>query len=118
MATEGASDRDGSVLDYSLLNDMTVQAWFPFQGPNWSGCFIGDARHEKLNQELDALAVQYDVSPTTIAAAWILRHPAKMQMIAGTANESRLAEIVQAGDVQLTRQEWYRLYLAAGHPLP
>ena len=118
METAGAADRDGSVLDYSRLNDMTVQAWSPFQGPNWSGCFIGDARYEKLNQELDALAAQYDVSPTTIAAAWILRHPAKMQVIAGTARESRLTEIIQAGGIQLTRQEWYRLYLAAGHPLP
>ena len=118
METAGAADRDGSVLDYSRLNDMTIQAWSPFQAPNWGGCFIGDARYEKLNQELDALAGQYGVSPTTIAAAWILRHPAKIQVIAGTAKESRLAEVVQAGDIQLTRQEWYRLYLAAGHPLP
>ena len=118
METAGAADRDGSVLDYSRLHDMTIQAWSPFQGPNWSGAFIGDARYEKLNQELDALAEQYGVTPTTVAAAWVLRHPAKMQVIAGTAKESRLAEIVQAGDVPLTRQEWYRLYLAAGHPLP
>ena len=118
METAGAADRDGSVLDYSRLHDMTIQAWSPFQGPNWSGAFIGDPRYEKLNQELDALAAQYNVSPTTVAAAWILRHPAGMQVIAGTAKESRLAEIVQAGDVPLTRPEWYRLYLAAGHTLP
>lgn len=118
METTGAVDRDGSVLDYSRLHDMTIQAWSPFQAPNWGGCFIGDARYEKLNQELDALAGQYGVSSTTIAAAWILRHPAKMQVIAGTAKESRLAEIIKAGDIRLTRQEWYRLYLAAGHPLP
>lgn len=118
METVGAADRDGSVLDYSRLHDMTIQAWSPFQAPNWGGCFIGDERYEKLNQELDALAGQYGVSSTTIAAAWILRHPAKMQVIAGTAKESRLAETIRAGDIQLTRQEWYRLYLAAGHPLP
>lgn len=122
METAGAADRDGSVLDYSRLNDMTIQAWSPFQGPsqpsNWGRCFIGDERYEKLNQELDALAAQYSVTPTTIAAAWILRHPAKMQIVSGTTKESRLAEIIRAGDVPLTRQEWYRLYLAAGHPLP
>lgn len=122
METAGAPDRDGSVLDYSRLNDMTIQAWSPFQGPsqppNWGRCFIGDERYKELNQELDALAEQYGVTPTTIATAWILRHPAKMQVVAGTAKESRLAEIVKAGDVPLTRQEWYRLYLAAGHSLP
>ena len=122
METAGAADRDGSVLDYSRLHDMTIQAWSPFQGPsqppNWGRCFIGDERYEKLNQELDVLAAQYGVTPTSVAAAWILRHPAKMQLVSGTAKESRLAEIVQAGDIQLTRQEWYRLYLAAGHSLP
>ena len=118
METAGSADRDGSVLDYSRLHDMTIQAWSPFQGPNWSGCFVGGGRYEKLNQELNALAVQYGVSPTTIAAAWILRHPAKMQVVSGTAKESRLAEIIKAGDIRLIRQEWYRLYLAAEHPLP
>lgn len=118
METAGAADRDGSVLDYSRLNDMTIQAWSPFQAPNWGGCFIGHKDYEKLNQELDVLAAQYGVTPTTIAAAWVLRHPAKMQVIAGTAKESRLTEIIRAGDVPLTRQEWYRLYLAAGHQLP
>ena len=118
MDTSGAVDRDGSVLDYSRLNDITVQAWSPFQAPNWSGCFLGDSRYGELNRELDTLASQYGVSTTTVAAAWVLRHPAKMQLIAGTAKESRLKEIIQAGDLQLTREEWYRLYLAAGHPLP
>ena len=118
MDSAGSADRDGSVLDYSRLNDMTIQAWSPFQGPNWSGCFIGDERYEKLNQELEQLAEQYQVTTTAIAAAWILRHPANMQLIAGTASVARLQEILQAAEIELTREEWYRLYLAAGHILP
>lgn len=118
METPGAVDRDGSVLDYSRLRGMTIQAWSPFQMPNWGGCFLGDERCPELNRELDSLAEQYHTTPTTIAAAWILRHPAQMQLITGTARESRLKEIIQACEVRLTREEWYRLYLAAGHPLP
>ena len=118
MDTPGAIDRDGSVLDYSRLNDMTIQAWSPFQTPNWGGCFLGDSRYEKLNQELDMLAAQYGISSTTVAAAWILRHPARMQLITGTTKEARLKEIIQACDLRLSREEWYRLYLAAGHTLP
>lgn len=118
METPGAADRDGSVLDYSRLRGMTIQAWSPFQLPNWGGCFLGDERCPELNRELDSLAEQYRTSSTTIAAAWLLRHPAQMQLIAGTARESRLREIVRACEVRLTREEWYRLYLAAGHPLP
>lgn len=118
METPGSVNRDGSVLDYSRLNDITIQAWSPFQAPSWSGCFIGDERYPQLNQELNKLAEKYGASTTTIAAAWILRHPAKMQVIAGTTKESRLKEIAQAADIHLTREEWYTLYLAAGHPLP
>lgn len=118
MDTDGAVDRDGSVLDYCRLHDVTIQAWSPFQMPGWAGCFLGSERYAKLNAELAALAQQYGVSDTTIAASWILRHPAKMQLIAGTSSAQRLQEILAAGDIELTREEWYRLYLAAGHSLP
>ena len=76
------------------------------------------AQYPELNQVLNELAEKYEVSTTTIAAAWILRHPAKMQLVSGTTRASRLAEIVKATEITLTREEWYRLYLAAGHMLP
>ena len=118
MTSDGAFERDGSVLDYSRLNDMTIQAWSPFQMPNWQGCFIDSEKYPQLNAVLQELAEQYGVSKTTIATAWILRHPAGMQVVSGTASEKRLAEIIEAEKVNLTRQEWYRLFLAAGHILP
>lgn len=118
MTSDGSFERDGSVLDYSRLNDMTIQAWSPFQMPNWQGCFIDSEKYPKLNEVLQELAEQYGVSKTTIATAWILRHPAGMQVVTGTASEKRLAEITKACEINLTRQEWYRLYLAAGHILP
>lgn len=118
MTSDGAPDYDGSILDYSRLHDMTIQAWSPFQMPNWQGCFIDNVKYAKLNEEMQVLAEQYGVSKTTIATAWILRHPAGMQVVTGTASEKRLAEIIEAEKVNLTRQEWYRLYLAAGHILP
>ena len=75
-------------------------------------------KYPELNKELDALAEQYSVTPTAIAAAWVLRHPAKIQLIAGTTNQKRLKEIIQGSEITLSREEWYRLYLAAGHILP
>ena len=118
METKGAVDRDGSVLDYCRVNDITIQAWSPFQMPSWKGCFLGSNAYAELNKELEILAEQYGVSTTTIAAAWILRHPAKMQLVTGTASERRLGEITAAGEISLSREEWYRLYLVAGHILP
>lgn len=118
MQTPGSVDRDGSVLDYCRLHDITIQAWSPFQMPAWKGCFLGSGDYAALNREIQLLAEQYQVTDTAIAAAWIFRHPANMQLIAGTTNEHRLLEIIHASELSLTRQEWYRLYLAAGHPLP
>lgn len=118
METNGAVDRDGSVLDYCRLHDITIQAWSPFQMPGWKGCFLGSEEYPELNNKIQELADKYQVSGTTIATAWILRHPAGMQLIAGTTSEERLKEIVQACTIELTKEEWYQLYLAAGHPLP
>ena len=118
METEGSADRDGSALDYCRLNDITIQAWSPFQMPAWKGCFFGNEEYADLNKVIGELAGQYGVSPTAIAAAWILRHPAHMQIVTGTASEERLTEIIDAGRISLSREEWYRLYLAAGHILP
>lgn len=118
MTTDGAVDRDDSVLDYCRLNDITIQTWSPFQYGFFEGIFLNNDKFPKLNKELDELAAKYGVTNTTIAAAWILRHPAKMQLIAGTTKASRLAQICRAADITLTREEWYRLYLAAGHILP
>lgn len=118
MDTEGSVDRDGSVLDYCRLHDITLQAWSPFQMPNWRGCFIGNDEYKELNDEIEVLCKKYNASATAIASAWILRHPANMQLVTGTASTERLKDIISACEINLTRQEWYNLYLAAGHPLP
>lgn len=118
MDSPGSVDHDGYILDYCRLHDMTIQAWSPFQMPNWRGPFIGSEAYKPLNEKLDELAEKYGVSTTTIATSWILRHPAGMQVIAGTTSEKRLQEIVAASEITLTRAEWYGLYLAAGHILP
>lgn len=117
----GAVDRDESTLDWCRLNDVTIQAWSPFQRPSWRGPFIGDTEEfGPLNDELTTLSQKYSCTPTTLAAAWVLRHPAHMQLVSGTTKASRLAEVAAGADVarELTRQDWYALYRSAGHPLP
>ena len=79
--------------------------------------FVLDS-YPELNQVLADLAEQYHTSKTGIAGAWILRHPAGMQMLTGTSKPERLAELAAASEIRLSREEWYRLYLAAGNILP
>ncbi|MGW0683834.1 aldo/keto reductase [Streptomyces sp. NPDC002754] len=111
--------RDNGLLDYSRLNKMTLQAWSPFQKGFFDGVFIGDREnYAELNTALDELAAKYEVTPTGIAVAWITRHPADMQVVLGTTNPGRVAESAAGSDIPLTREEWYRLFRAAGHTLP
>ncbi|MDB5045556.1 MAG: putative oxidoreductase, partial [Deinococcus sp.] len=64
------------------------------------------------------IAANYSVNNTTIAMAWLLRHPAKMQPVTGTMNIGRLQDCCKASDIQLTREEWYGILRAAGNVLP
>lgn len=119
MLTDGAVDRDGDVLNYCRLYDITIQAWSPFQYGFFEGVYIGNAeKYPRLNQTLEALSQKYNATPTAIATAWILRHPAKIQMIAGTTSTARMQEILRGSQIVLERQEWYELYRSAGHILP
>lgn len=114
----GSVDRDGEVLDYCRLNRLTVQAWSPFQYGFFEGVFLGNEKFPELNAKLTELAGKYGVSEQAIATAWILRHPAGMQVISGSTNAERLKDICTACEVEMSRQDWYALYLAAGNQLP
>ena len=110
--------RDGSALDYCRLNDITIQAWSPLQYGMFQGMFVDNPKFPELNQALGELAEKYGVKKTAIAIAWILRHPAKMQVITGTMNPEHLKEMAEADKIELTHEEWYQLYLASGKFLP
>jgi predicted oxidoreductase len=118
MLDEYAVNRDGGVLDYCRLYDITIQPWSPFQYGFFEGVFLGNAKFPALNAKIDELAKKYSASNTTIAMAWLLRHPARFQPVTGTMNADRLADCVRAADITLTKEEWYAIYLAAGNILP
>ena len=109
---------DGGILDYCRLNAITVQAWSPMQYGFFEGCFIDNAKFPELNALMDTMAETYDISKTTLAIAWLLRHPAKIQPVTGSTNLTRLCDCFKAADVRLSREDWYALYLAAGNDLP
>ncbi|MBQ3005855.1 MAG: aldo/keto reductase [Clostridia bacterium] len=118
MYNDSAINRDGGVLDYCRLNKITIQPWSPMQYGFFDGCFVDNEKFPELNQVLDKIAKEYNVTKTTIAFAWILRHPAKMQPITGTTNLSRLTDCIKATEINLTRAQWYEIYRGAGNILP
>lgn len=118
MADDRSINRDGELIEFSRRMDVTLQAWSPFQYGFFEGVFIDNPKFPELNQELQKVADKYEVSKNAIAAAWILRHPAKMQVIIGTMNPKHIIDSCQADGIEITRQEWYDLYKAAGNDLP
>jgi len=111
-------DHDGSILEFCRLEDITIQAWSPFQYGFFEGVFLGNEKYAELNKEINSLAAQKGVTPEAIVIAWILHHPAKMQAIPGSTNIERVKGICKANTFDLTRQEWYAVYRAAGNVLP
>jgi predicted oxidoreductase len=115
---------DGT-LDQCLIERITPMAWSPL-----AGGLIGDGasrllpsqetyRPERFLPELDAVAKARGVSRTEVALAWLLKHPAQIQPIIGSTNPDRIRQAAKAADLELTREEWYRLLIAArGEPLP
>ena len=119
MEHDPALDRDGSVLDFCRLQGITIQAWSPLQYGVFAGTFLDNyEKFPELNRTLDRFAAEKGASKAAVAFAWILRHPARMQVIAGTTKPERLRELCACSDITLSRAEWYELYLSAGNRLP
>ncbi len=116
--TDMSVSRDGSLLDYCRLNDMTVQAWSPLQVGMFGGTFIDNPDFAELNTALGKIAEREGVTKAAVALAWILRHPAKMQTVIGTMNPQHIQEACEAARVTLSHHDWYALYLASGKFLP
>lgn len=114
----GAVTRSSGTLEYCRLKGIAIQTWSPLQKGFFDGVFLGDPEYAELNQVLDSLADKYNVPADAVAYAWLLRYPARMQVIIGTMNPKHIESASKATDFTLTREEWYELYRSAGNELP
>lgn len=106
------------LLSFLRRKHITLQAWSPFQYGQFEGSFINNPNFPELNEELEKLAKKYNVGKNAIATAWILRWPGQAQVIIGAMTPAHITDSAKGADITLTRQEWYDLYMAAGHDLP
>ena len=113
-----AVNRDGGTLEYCRMKGMIVQTWSPLQKGFFGGVFLSDPAYPALNEVLQELAEKYECTADAIAYAWLLRYPARMQVMIGTTKPERIANAAKSAEILLTREEWYRLYKASGKTLP
>ncbi len=115
---------DGT-LDQCLEMNLTPLSWSPLGGGYLGEGAKIDPKHEQhavraaTQQALDAVGKELGMSRTVIALSWLLKHPAKIIPIIGSNNPDHIRDAARADDVELTREQWYRILLAArGKPLP
>ena len=118
MENDAAVMRDGGILEYDYDHNMATQAWSVLQHGYFGGVFLGNPDFADLNAAIDLVAADHGVTASAVAINWILRLPGKMQAVMGTTNPTHVAEAAAACDWEMSREEWYEIYLAAGHRLP
>jgi len=126
-------DHDQGVLNFCRAKNCTIQAWSPFRAAKseFSGglidrfarkietrSYLNNEEFPMLNDTLNMIGDRYSVSAGAIVIAWILRHPADMQVVLGSSNTSRIRDALDGLNVTLTREEWYEIYLSAGNIVP
>ncbi len=113
---EGWDGGDGT-LDQCMALGMTPLAWSPLGGSGRGflrgNAPAGDERAAGLHAEVAAQAERYGTTPVGIALAWLLAHPAGVIPLVGSNNPDHIREAVSAVHVSLTREDWYRLWVAA-----
>lgn len=115
---------DGT-LDQCLERTMTPTAWSPLGG-GWLGAGRtvqpnnpNYAKWTLLQQLLDKTGADHGVSRTVVALAWLMKHPSGIIPIVGSASPQNIREAAKADDVNLSREEWYHIYVAArGQTMP
>lgn len=115
---------DGT-LDQCVERNVTPLAWSPLAG-GW----LGNGREPRNNDPqhthkrwilkvLDDVAAELGVSRTVAAVAWLMKHPARVIPIIGSNNPANIRDCATADSVEMSREQWYRLFLAArGRALP
>jgi predicted oxidoreductase len=116
---------DDGVLSQCVARRMTPLAWSPL-----GAGLLGDGgvdllpgqrgyRPSAVAAVLDRIASAVGVQRTTVALAWLLKHPARIVPILGSTDPERIRGAVAAASMELTREQWYELYVAGrGAPLP
>ncbi len=112
--------RGDGTLEYCRLKDIIVQAYSPLaKGALTPAAADADEGVKRAAGTVAAMAKKKGVPPEAILAAWILRHPAGIRPVIGTTRPDKIKASAQATFAELTREEWYELYLAGrGKALP
>lgn len=95
-------------LDHMLVNGIKPMSWSPM-GTVFKD---GGERSQRVKGIATAFSHQYNVSVDVVLLAWILKHPAGIIPVCGTADQSRIVNLMKATDLKMDLQDWFALWEA------
>lgn len=115
---------DGT-LDQCLAKRMTPMAWSPLGAgllaDGARSLLPGQMKYDpaRITTALDKMAAELNTTRSSLALAWLLKHPSKIIPIVGSAKPERIRSSVDCLNINLSREQWYTLLEAArGERLP
>lgn len=107
------------VLDQCMALDIRPLAYSPLGKAALSKDDADDERILRIQKTLARMAGEYDATRSQIALAWLLKHPAQIIPVVGSANPAHIREAAEAVQVEMSREDWYELWTAAwGRKVP
>ncbi len=98
---------DGTI-DFMMQKKMKIMAWNPL-----GHILNGDtAQQVRIRKVAESLAIKYEIGAAIILLAWILKHPASLLPVIGTANPERIAELRKATEITLDIEDWFAIWSA------
>ena len=101
-------------LDYCIEHNRKPMAWSPLGGGK-----LFESSDSEFFRVLNQLCDRYDCTADQLVFAWLIKHPASILPITGTTKPDRIVAAARAVGIQLTREDWFRFYVAArGEDVP
>lgn len=109
---------DNGNIDFFLKEKIKPMAWSPLA----QGKLINpmDEKDSRIFKALMHVAEELNVkSVDTVIFSWLTQHPASIIPIVGTGRIERLQNAVEALSVEMSMEQWYRIYTASiGNDVP
>ena len=104
---------DGS-LDHMQVNGIQPMCWSPL-GTVFRTEDDKSIRIKKLAQQL---SLKYNVDIDVLLLAWILKHPSGILPVVGTADKTRISNLMKAVTIEMELEDWFAFWTeSVGNPV-
>lgn len=105
---------DGS-LDAMMLHSIIPMCWSPL------GMVLKEKseRSYRIHSELAIMKEKYNATSSQLLLAWVMKHPAQIHPVIGTATKERIATSAKAMQIDMEEVDWFKLLTASlGQKVP